>query len=165
LISLDAAHRVEDQVGRSLRDGAKLILGGRRFRPSGLPGHFFQPTILTDVRAGNVPTREEILGPVITITPVADAAEAIRGASGAGPGFGAWIYTRDSKGVRKLLESAKGGRFRINDPASGPDAGPFCGMLSRSNLEVALAMERKPWWFPYANRPLPRDLLAPSRPW
>jgi acyl-CoA reductase-like NAD-dependent aldehyde dehydrogenase len=165
LISLEAAHRVEDQVGRSLRDGAKLILGGRRFRPSGLPGHFFQPTILTDVRAGSVPTREEILGPVITITPVADAAEAIRGAGEAGPGFGAWIYTRDAKAVRKVLESAKGGTFRINDPASGPDAGPFCGMLSRPNLEVALAMERKPWWFPYANRPLPRDLLAPSQSW
>ena len=56
LISLEAAHRVEDQVGRALREGAKLILGGRRFRPSGLPGHFFQPTILTEVRAGSVPT-------------------------------------------------------------------------------------------------------------
>jgi succinate-semialdehyde dehydrogenase / glutarate-semialdehyde dehydrogenase len=74
LISLEAAHRVEDQVGRTLRDGATLILGGRRFRPSGLPGHFFQPTILTNVRPGSVPTREEILGPVITITPVSGLA-------------------------------------------------------------------------------------------
>jgi acyl-CoA reductase-like NAD-dependent aldehyde dehydrogenase len=77
LISLEAAQRVEDQVGRALRAGARLILGGRRFRPSGLPGHFFQPTILTNVPAGSAPTREEILGPVITLTPVDDVADAL----------------------------------------------------------------------------------------
>src|SRR5277367_5182893 len=77
LISLEAAQRVEDQVGRALRAGARLILGGRRFRPSGLPGHFFQPTILSNVSTGSAPTTEEILGPVITLTPVNDVADVL----------------------------------------------------------------------------------------
>jgi succinate-semialdehyde dehydrogenase/glutarate-semialdehyde dehydrogenase len=169
LVSLDAARRVEDQVGRSLREGAKLLLGGRRFRPSGLPGHFFQPTILSDVRPGGVPTREEILGPVITITPVIDAAEALRLARGSAPGCGASIYTNDSQAAVIALESLESGVFRINDPATGNALGPFGGMRHRGilrflggaevegferskYLQVAEAPERKPWWFPYGAR-------------
>ena len=169
LVSLEAARRVEDQVGRSLREGAKLILGGRRFRPSGLPGHFFQPTILSDVRPGSVPAREEILGPVITITPVAGAAEALRLARGSAPGCGASIYTGDPQAATMAVQSLESGRFRINDPASAGTLGPFGGMRHRGILhelggadleprertmvlEVAAAPERKPWWFPYAAR-------------
>ena len=138
LVSLDAAHRVEDQVGRSLREGAKLILGGRRFRPSGLPGHFFQPTLLSDVRPGSVPTREEILGPVITITPVSDAAEALHFAAVSAPGCGASIYTRDPQAAARSQPRSQSplecGMFRINDPCCGNALGPFDGLRHRGIL-------------------------------
>jgi betaine-aldehyde dehydrogenase len=60
LISHEAAQRVEDQVVRALKDGATLKLGGRAFRPQGLPGHFFQPTLLSDVRHGSDPACERL---------------------------------------------------------------------------------------------------------
>jgi betaine-aldehyde dehydrogenase len=164
LISREAARRVEDQVGRALRAGATLILGGRRFRPSGLAGHFFQPTLLTDVRPGSAPTREEILGPVITITPVRDLAQAIRWTVESAPGIGASIYSRDAQAVVRALAQVRAGRFRINDPAMG-NAGPFGGLRHRGirralgireadairgpQLEVAERLEQKAWWFPY----------------
>jgi len=164
LISLEAAHRVEDQVGRTLREGATLILGGRRFRPSGLPGHFFQPTILSNVRPGGVPTREEILGPVITITPVSGMSEAIRWASESRTDFRASIYTSEPQAALKALEPVRLGNFRINDPVSDEDAGPFTGLqpgpaaraAGLQCVQVAAKMQRKPWWFPY------RDRAAPS---
>ncbi len=169
LISLDAAHRVEDQVGRTLRDGATLILGGRRFRPSGLPGHFFQPTILTNVRPGSLPTREEILGPVITMTPVAGLAQAIALAAESRSGLGASIFTRDIEAARKHLDPIPVGLFRINDPFCGAPAGPLGGMRHRAirgmlggesadaivqpkRVDMAVRVEPKPWWFPYAAR-------------
>ncbi|MGO9992215.1 MAG: aldehyde dehydrogenase family protein [Steroidobacteraceae bacterium] len=172
LICLEAARRVEDQVGRSLRDGAKLVLGGRRFRPSGLPGYFFQPTILSDVRPGSVPTREEILGPVITITPVADAIEAIRFAGDSGIAFGASIFTRDPEAAKQALGSVKCGALRINDPPTNDFPGPFGSMrhggLGRARrtaragaiqmpeeLRVAATPGPKSWWFPYGARLLP----------
>jgi aldehyde dehydrogenase (NAD+) len=135
LISLDAARKLEDQVGRMLRQGAKLILGGRRFRPSGLPGHFFQPTILTDVKPGSVPMREQLLGPVITVTPVADLAEALRcwaefRSSPAISPAAASIYTDDVETAGRLLEEMDGGFFRINDP-SVAGLGPFSGLRHR----------------------------------
>ncbi len=162
LISLDAAHRVEDQVGRTLRSGAKLILGGRRFRPSGLPGHFFQPTILTNVRPGSVPTRERILGPVITVTPAADLTEAFAMHSAEGrSGFGASIFTADPERAITSLDAIRGGDVRINDPESRELSGPFAGMRCArlraalggvGGLQVAPVLVPKPWWFPYRER-------------
>jgi acyl-CoA reductase-like NAD-dependent aldehyde dehydrogenase len=179
LISINAARKLEDQVGRTLREGAKLILGGRRFRPSGLPGHFFQPTILTEVKPGSVPMREELLGPVITITPVADLAEALRwwrqfGSSPAMSPAGVSIYTDDVDMAGRSLEAMDGGFFRINDP-SVADLGPFSGLRHRgirqalgadphdarddrtnhaqfARTQFARTIERKPWWFPYGDR-------------
>ncbi|HEX4152737.1 MAG TPA: aldehyde dehydrogenase family protein [Steroidobacteraceae bacterium] len=171
LISADAARRIEDQVGRTLRDGAKLILGGRRFRPSGLPGHFFQPTILSDVRPGSLPLREEIAGPVITVTPVADLATALGlWAESARSGLrsaGASIYTGDAEAAARDLQAVAGGLFRINDPTVGT-LGPFSGIPHRAirlalgaartversdrQIEISPAIERKAWWFPYVDR-------------
>jgi acyl-CoA reductase-like NAD-dependent aldehyde dehydrogenase len=172
LISLDAARTLEDQVGRTLRAGAKLILGGRRFRPSGLPGHFFQPTILMDVPAGSVPMREQLLGPVITVTPVADLAEALRICSEFSPRplispSVASIYTGDAQAAGRAVQAMADGFFRINDPSVG-DLGPFSGLRHRGirhalgaarddsprekDVETARAIERKPWWFPYVDR-------------
>ena len=167
LISLDAAQRVEDQVGRALRAGARLILGGRRFRPSGLPGHFFQPTILGNVPAGSAPTREEILGPVITLTPVNDVADALELAGRAAAPARAWIYTGDPDAATRSVQARDSGTFFINDPGDS-NAGPFGGLrpgralaalaaLSAQNplpriVRTGAAIEPKPWWFPYLER-------------
>jgi acyl-CoA reductase-like NAD-dependent aldehyde dehydrogenase len=165
LISQEAAQRVEDQVGRALRAGAKLILGGRRFRPSGLPGHFFQPTILADVPARSTPATEEILGPVVTLTPVSDLAEALELASPPRAPARAWIYTGDTEAaIRGVTQSGSAACF-INDPGE-PKAGPFGGLrpgriLAALNAapppkrpveRMSAAVAPKPWWFPYLDR-------------
>jgi acyl-CoA reductase-like NAD-dependent aldehyde dehydrogenase len=167
LISLEAAQRVEDQVGRALRAGARLILGGRRFRPSGLPGHFFQPTILSQVPAFSAPTSEEILGPVITLTPVADLADALELLRRAAAPARAWIHTGDPEAAKRNVQALCAGTFFINDPGE-PRAGPFGGLRSGRILaalaapsahnplerigRLGAAIEAKPWWFPYSER-------------
>ena len=167
LISLEAAQRVEDQVGRALRAGARLILGGRRFRPSGLPGHFFQPTILGNVPAGSAATREEILGPVITLTPVNDVADALELAGRAAAPARAWIYTGDPDAATRSVQTRDSGTIFINDPGDS-NAGPFGGLrpgrvlaalaaLPAQNplpriVRTGAAIEPKPWWFPYLER-------------
>jgi acyl-CoA reductase-like NAD-dependent aldehyde dehydrogenase len=169
LISLDASRRVADQVARAVRDGATLSLDGGPCRPHGLAGHFFAPTLLTDVRHGSVATREEIFGPVLSITTAADADEAIRFANDSEFGLGASIYTKDLATAMRAMESIKAGTFWINDPLTDNDAAPFGGMrhsgigreLGAEGLDafrepkhvhLDWAMERKPWFFPYRNR-------------
>jgi acyl-CoA reductase-like NAD-dependent aldehyde dehydrogenase len=167
LISLQAARRVEDQVGRALREGARLILGGRRFRPSGLPGHFFQPTILTDVAAGSATTREEILGPVIAVTPAPDRGTALRLAAQAVPDCRVMIHTADVDGVLREVAAVALSSVRINDPPLGA-MGPFAGLNHAAVLQSlggvpaplpgvravhhAARTEARPWWFPYSAR-------------
>jgi acyl-CoA reductase-like NAD-dependent aldehyde dehydrogenase len=137
LIAHEAARRVEEQVAHAAKGGARLKLGGRCFRPWGLPGHFFQPTILTEVRPGSLATQEDIFGPVLLITPVAGAAEALRFASdyGAGQsgryGLSGTIYTRTSAAARLATESLQAGTFEH-------------------------ITSRRPCWFPYRDRKLPR---------
>ena len=172
LISSEAARRVEHQVARALQDGASLKFGGGMIRPTGLPGHFFQPTILSNVRHGSVATREEIFGPVVSITAVADADEAILLANDSEYGLGASIYTKDLATAMRAMESIKAGTFWINDPLTDNDAAPFGGMrhsgIGRElgpegldafrepkHVHLDWIMERKPWFFPYGKRALP----------
>jgi len=169
LISGEAVRRVEDQVARALKDGATLEFGGDSCRPSELAGHFFQPTILTNVRHGSVATREEIFGPVLSITAATDAEEAIRFANDSEYGLGASIYTKDLATAMRAMESIKAGTFWINDPLTDNDAAPFGGMRNSGigrelgpegldafrepkHVHLDWVMERKPWFFPYRDR-------------
>ena len=117
-------------MAHAAKEGARLKLGGRGYQPWGLPGHFFQPTILTDVRHDSAASREPMQGPVLLITPVADAVEALRHASEHGTGLAGCIYT-DS--AARALEASRS--------------------FTAGTLEHVTV--RKPRWFPYRDRKRP----------
>ncbi len=73
LISHAAVRRAEEQVARALQAGARLKLGGRAFNPWGLAGHFFLPTILTDVPRGSAAALAEFRAPVLSLVAFEDA--------------------------------------------------------------------------------------------
>jgi betaine-aldehyde dehydrogenase len=172
LISREALETVERQVSDAMREGARILHGGQRAAPDGLPGHFYQPTILTNVRHGSLPTREEIFGPVISLTIAKTPDEAIAMANDSKYGLGACIYTNDLSLAMRAMQGIKAGTFWINDPLSDNDAAPFGGMrwsgmgreLGEEGLDafrepkhvhLDYEMERKSWWYPYRDRPLP----------
>lgn len=174
LISEEALATVERQVGEAMADGAKLLLGGKRVQPGGLPGHYYAPTILTDVRHGSLPTREEIFGPVLSLTVAKDNDEAIWMANDSKYGLGACIYTRDLELAMRAMHGIKAGTFWINDPLTDNDAGPFGGMrwsgvgreLGEEGLDafrepkhvhLDYVMEAKSYWYPYRDRPVPGE--------
>ncbi len=172
LISREALETVERQVSEAMRQGARILAGGQRTSPAGLPGHFYQPTILTNVKHGTLPTREEIFGPVISLTVAATPDEAIAMANDSKYGLGACIYTNDLSLAMRAMQGIKAGTFWINDPLSDNDAAPFGGMrwsgmgreLGEEGLDafrepkhvhLDYQMERKSWWYPYRDRPVP----------
>ncbi len=150
LISHEAVVRVGDQVAHAVKDGARLKLGGLRFRPWGLPGHFFQPTILIDVRRGRGATRAEILGPVLSIIPVADAEDAIRNANAEEGDLRASIYTRDPQLARQAMQAIQSGARWRSDAGGRDGHGAPPGDVPDASVEHIVA--RKPWWFPYRDR-------------
>jgi len=128
LISEEQLALVEKQVNTAVEQGAKLLLGGKRFQPQGLKGYFYELTVLADVVHGSLPTREEIFGPVLSITKARDADHAIEMANDSKYGLGASIYTDSLQIAMKAMENIKAGTFWVNDPLTDNDAGPFGGM-------------------------------------
>jgi betaine-aldehyde dehydrogenase len=172
LISAEAVAKVEKQVAEAVRQGAVLQMGGNRCSPNGLPGHFFEPTVLTHVRHGSLPTTEEIFGPVIALVEAENADAAIHMANDSQFGLGASVYTRSLEYAMKAMENIKAGTFWVNDPLTDNEAGPFGGMrwsgigreLGEEGLDafrepkhvhIDYVMERKEFWYPYSQRPLP----------
>ncbi len=166
LIEAAAVKKVAGQVRRAVREGARVLLGGK---PMKGPGHFFQPTILGGVRHGGLPTTEEIFGPVISLIEARDAEEAIRMANDSNYGLGATVYTRSLRTALHAMENIRAGTFWVNDPLTDNDAGPFGGSrwsgvgreLGEEGLDafrepkhvhIDWEQEVKPFWFPNAQR-------------
>ncbi len=152
-----------------LAEGGKLLVGGKRFQPNGLKGHFFEPTVISGVKHGGIATTEELFGPVISIFIVKDANEAIEKANDSEYGLGATIFTKSLELAMRAMENIKAGSFWINDPLADNNAAPFGGMrhsgigreLGAEGLDafrepkhvhLDYVQERKPDWFPYAAR-------------
>ena len=165
LISHEAARQVEEQVAHALKAGARLKLGGRCFRPWGLPGHFFQPTILTDVSRDNLAVHDDIFGPVLSITSIADVHEALRLAFDTKNGCNATIYTRTPQPGSQVLQELKGNMLWINDVMDEDHTSSLATMhrggigfeFGNSSHPSPVAqlehiVTRKPWWFPYRER-------------
>jgi len=96
-IGPQARHDLRDDLHRQVREsvagGARCLLGGE---VPDLPGAYYPPTVLTDVRAGMPAYDEELFGPVAAIIPVKDDEEAIRVANDSVFGLGAAVFTRDA---------------------------------------------------------------------
>jgi acyl-CoA reductase-like NAD-dependent aldehyde dehydrogenase len=167
MISEKARARVEDQVARALKQGAKLLYGGKRLDVG--PGYFYSPTVLTEVLPDQTVVSEEVFGPIASIQVVKDADEAIELAAKSEYGLGANIYTRNLTYALRAMQEIKAGTFWINDPLTDNDAAPFGGMrksgMGRELGEVGLDAfreakhvhldfipEKKTFWFPYSQR-------------
>ncbi|MBI5239256.1 MAG: aldehyde dehydrogenase [Elusimicrobia bacterium] len=172
LISAEAAAEVERQVARAVKQGARLLLGGRRLRLKGLKGHFFEPTILSGVRPGTLPCTEEIFGPVLALMTARDADEALFMANDSEYGLGASVYTHSLNLAMRAALEIKAGTFWINDPLTDNDAAPFGGMRhsgigrelgaegldafrESKHVHLDYVLEAKPFWYPYKDRELP----------
>src|SRR5581483_1411430 len=70
---ISAAHR--QHVASYVPEGAPVAFRGRA--PDG-PGYWYPPTVLAPVGADDPAYTEEVFGPVVTVTPFADEADAVR---------------------------------------------------------------------------------------
>lgn len=100
LISERAAKEVEEQVALTIRQGARLLIGGVREKA------YYAPTVLTDVTWDmDVAHNMEIFGPVIPILEIDNLDKALEIANISDYGLGASIFTRDTtKAIRAARE-------------------------------------------------------------
>ncbi|HXA15280.1 MAG TPA: NAD-dependent succinate-semialdehyde dehydrogenase [Opitutaceae bacterium] len=113
------------QVQKSVRRGARLLLGGKI--PPG-PGFFYPPTVLTDVAKGMPAYDEELFGPVAALIPVRDEAAALAVANDSIYGLGAAIFTKSKNRAAALARELEAGMVFINDFVRSDPALPFGGV-------------------------------------
>ena len=113
------------QVRKSVRLGAKLLLGGQI---PAAPGYFYPPTVLSGVRPGMPAYHDELFGPVAAIISARDEADAIRLANDSPYGLGAAVFTKDKRrGERIAREQLDSGCAFVNEFVRSHPALPFGG--------------------------------------
>lgn len=126
MVSLKQWERVQGYIRTGQEEGARLLAGGEG-RPEGLPaGWFVKPTIFTDANNQMCIAREEIFGPVLTIIPYEDDADAISIANDSNYGLSAMVLGTSSERCMAVALQIDSGRVLINTLAHEPRA-PFGG--------------------------------------
>ncbi len=121
----DLRDELHAQVTKSVRRGAKLLLGGK---PLPGPGWFYPPTVLTRVKKGMPAYDEEVFGPVAAIIGVRDAAEAIAVANDSPFGLGAAIFTKNRRFAREIAPEIDAGMVFVNEAVKSDSTLPFGGI-------------------------------------
>ncbi|MFN8518539.1 MAG: aldehyde dehydrogenase [Chloroflexota bacterium] len=116
---ISEAHRakVEGYVDLARELGGEVVTGGGR--PSDLPtrvreGYFLQPTVITGLPIDCRVNTEEIFGPVVTITPFRDDAEAVAMANATSYGLSASVWTNDLRRAHRIAAGVDVGTVWID---------------------------------------------------
>jgi len=124
--SLQLRDELHDQVLRSIKQGAELILGGT---VPEIDGSYYPPTILRNVKPGMPAFDEELFGPVAALIKAKDEDDAIELANKSIFGLGAAVFTNDLKrGERIAKEKLNAGCCFVNDFVKSDPRLPFGGI-------------------------------------
>ena len=87
-------NKIQALIEKGMAEGARLAAGGPG-RPAGLEkGYFVQPTVFADVDNSMTIAREEIFGPVLSMIPFDDEADALRIANDTTYGLTNYVQTQ-----------------------------------------------------------------------
>ncbi len=121
----DLRDDLEDQVLRSIKEGAQVMIGGNR--PEG-KGYFYEPTILKDVTPEMTAFREETFGPVAAVIRVQDTDQAIELANQSPYGLGSNLWTSNIANAKAIAKDIEAGMVFINGMVASDPRIPFGGV-------------------------------------
>lgn len=113
------------QVERSVRAGARLLIGGHPLKG---PGYYFAPGVLTDITPDSPAYSEEVFGPVALFFRARDMDEAIRIANDSRFGLGASAWTTDPRERNRFVAELEAGMVFINGMVASDPRLPFGGV-------------------------------------
>ncbi len=113
LVAKRQQDRVEDYISVGQDEGAKVVTGGSR--ASGRDrGWYVAPTVFADVDPGMRIAQEEIFGPVLSVIPYEDEAQAVRIANDSDYGLAGTVWTADTERGMQIARQVRTGTYGVN---------------------------------------------------
>lgn len=125
LVDRKSVENMVELVTDAVSKGARVLLGGQE-QPAG--SNFFQYTILDGVTPDMRVYREEVFGPIMSITTFSSEREAIAMANDTEYGLAAYLYSRDIGRCWRTAAGIESGIVGVNEVGVGTGEVPFGGM-------------------------------------
>jgi aldehyde dehydrogenase (NAD+) len=134
LVNAGQVEKVAAYVEIGAKEG-RLAAGGERARDGALAkGHFFRPTVFSDVPAGARIAVEEIFGPVLAMVKVKSLEQAVEVNNASRYGLSAAIFTRDVRNAFTAMRDLETGIVYVNHGTTGAETHlPFGGTRGTGN--------------------------------
>lgn len=111
---------VDRIVGDSLAVGARATTGGRRLTSDSFSaGHWYEPTVLVDAPASSPALKEEIFGPVLSVTAFSSEDQVVGWANDTDFGLSSYLYTQDFSRIMRISAALESGEVFVN--RAGPE--------------------------------------------
>jgi aminomuconate-semialdehyde/2-hydroxymuconate-6-semialdehyde dehydrogenase len=143
--------KVKFYVDLAQKEGGKIALGGKAPEAPNertRDGYFFSPTVIVDLPVACRTNREEIFGPVVTITPFDNEEEVIGYANDTDYGLASSVWTQNLNRAHRVAEQIHTGTVWVNCWLVRDLRVPFGGMkasgVGREGGEEALRFFTEP---------------------
>ncbi|NYT76939.1 aldehyde dehydrogenase family protein [Alcaligenaceae bacterium] len=132
VVSERQLEKIRVLIAQGIQEGATLVAGGPEPVEGLNQGYFVRPTVFADVTPDMAIWREEIFGPVLSITPFDAENEAIELANDTDYGLTNYIQTGDQERARRIARQLRSGMVEMNGHFGGTGS-PFGGMKQSGN--------------------------------
>jgi aminomuconate-semialdehyde/2-hydroxymuconate-6-semialdehyde dehydrogenase len=143
--------KIKFYVDLAQKEGGKIALGGKAPEPISercRHGYFFPPTVITDLPVACRTNREEIFGPVVSISPFDTEEEVIGHANDVDYGLSSSVWTQNLNRAHRVAEKIHTGTVWVNCWLVRDLRVPFGGMkasgVGREGGEEALRFFTEP---------------------
>ena len=135
VINKKALEKIEYYVEIGKEEGAKLLAGGNILSDGEFAkGHYYEPTLFTDVKWDSRLAQEEIFGPVVSLIEIGSLEEAIEVNNSVKYGLSSSIFSRDVNKVFKAQRDLDTGIVYVNAGTTGAEIHlPFGGTKGTGN--------------------------------